>query len=69
MRFIVHELGDWVRNDEGTSATRTEDSISEYASLGDEDMHPFDRVQFAWMQSIGEICMSSGSTIWQIEED
>jgi hypothetical protein len=63
-RYAVHNTGDYVRSNAGTSATRTPASIQEFDTL--DNMHPFDRAQFEWMLEHGQIVISMGSTVYQI---
>lgn len=65
-KFIVHQLGEWVRNHADTQATRSEPAVNEYESLEHPAMHEFDRTQFEWMLTQGITCISMGSTVYQI---
>jgi hypothetical protein len=65
LKFRVHCTGQWIRNDDDTSATREPPTVTEYESL--DQMGEYDRKQFEWMLSIGESVMSSGEWIWQIQ--
>ena len=64
MVYVVHNTGEWVRTNDWTSATRSDGKVTEYQSLS--DVPEFDRKQFEFMMEIGEVCLSSGTTVWQI---
>ena len=62
--FVHHYLGDWVRSDCWTTATREDPLVREYRSV--DDVPEPDRQQFAWMLEHGEVCTSCGANVYQI---
>ena len=68
-RYAVHDTGEWVRNSADSQATRTEATVREFESLGDLAMHPLDKQQFDWMLERGVLCITMGSTVYQIRRD
>ena len=64
MRYVVHYLGGYVRNNANTTATREAPQITEYDSL--TDIHPVDRWYFDWMLEHGEIVVTCGAYVYQI---
>lgn len=64
MRYVVHYLGAYTRNNANTAATREAPQITEYDSL--TDIHPVDRWYFDWMLEHGEIVVTCGAYVYQI---
>ncbi len=67
MKFVHHNTGEWVRPNDWSTATRTDPSIREYASIGEID-NAFVRQTFAWMMEIGEVVTQCGSDVFQIRQ-
>lgn len=65
MKFVHHNTGEWVRNKDWTSATRTDGSVIEYKTL-DDIKNEWVKKQFEWMLEVGEIVISCGSDVFQI---
>ena len=67
MKFVHHNTGEWVRSDCWTAATRTEGSVTEYASL-DAIENQWLRDTFSWMLNAGLVVTQCGSDVFQIRE-
>jgi len=63
--YRIHNTGTFIRTANGSQRDRP--TVEHHATL--ETMHPFDRGQFEWMESIGEIVTQSGETVWQITKE
>lgn len=64
-RFVVHDLGDWARDELNTRSERIGGSLKEYAELEDVE-HEADRSQLQWMLEHGELVTQCGNTVYQI---
>lgn len=62
--FVVHDLGDWERDELNTRSERTGASVKEYASL--EEVPEAPRRQFEWMLEHGSPVTQCGNTTYQI---
>lgn len=62
--FVVHDLGDWERDELNTRSERVGDSVKEYASLAEAPAAA--RAQFEWMLEHGEPVTQCGNTTYQI---
>jgi hypothetical protein len=65
--FIHHNTGEWVRNDDWTSATRTDSSVTEYQSVAAIE-NKWLRDTFTWMLNNGLTVTQCGSDVFQIRE-
>jgi hypothetical protein len=65
MKFVHHNTGEWVRSDCWTAATRTEGSVTEYASLDDIENQRV-RDSFSWVLGAGLSVTQCGSDVFQI---
>lgn len=61
-KFAVHNTGDWIRDNYGV--TRSPARVDEFDTL--DEVSAFDRQQFEWMLSQGEVVISMGNTVYQI---
>ena len=64
-KFAVHNTGDWIRDNYGV--TRSPARVDEFDTL--DEVSAFDRRQFEWMLSQGEVVISMGNTVYQIRKD
>lgn len=64
-RFVLHYLGDLVRDELNTSSSRDGAYITSYETL-EAVPDAIDRQQFEWMLEQGEPCTSCGSFVYQI---
>lgn len=65
MKFIHHNTGEWIRQNDLSAAIRTDGFVHEYPSLDAID-DKWLKHHFQWMIEIGEIVTSSGSDVFQI---
>jgi hypothetical protein len=68
MKYVHHYIGDWVRNDANTSATREPSEIREYSSIESID-DPWVRNWFETAQTLGERVLACGSHVFQIRDE
>ena len=62
--YIHHYLGDWIRDNADTAATREPSAITYWETL--EGMDPVTRAAFEWMQQEGLAVTTSGAHVYQI---
>ena len=67
MKFVHHNTGEWQRDRDWLTSTRSDGYINEYDSLEEID-NAFVRQTFEWMLEIGEIVTNCGSNVYQIRD-
>lgn len=67
MKIVIHNLGDWQRDELDTRSERVGASVREYADFRSIP-HPYDRTQVEWMLSHGERVTQCGNTVYQIRD-
>ena len=66
--FVHHNTGEWIRNDDWSSATRSDSSVTEYHSI-DEIENKWLCDNFIWMLANGLTVTQCGSDVFQIRND
>ena len=65
LKFVIHDLGDWERDELNTRSTRVGGSVAEFDSV-ESIPNEFDRKQIGWMLDHGEPVTQCGNTVYQI---
>lgn len=66
-KFAIHYTGDYVRSNDGLSIYRDEPVVHEYDDVAQIPKN--EQWAFEWMLEHGEVCISCGSTVYQVRKN